>query len=226
MSQQMALDTIIQLLSCLVVLLTAIPVHELAHGFVAYRLGDPTAKNAGRLTLNPFKHLDLFGTIALFVVHFGWAKPVPVNPFYFKNRKRGMALVSLAGPVSNLLMSILFMVCYKISFYLYQAAPSQGMMIVAVVLNYAVLINILLAVFNLLPIPPNDGFKLLGLVLPEKVYFTILKYETYGMILFVILVFTGVLSGPLGFLQEAVFTGIDFVTLFVDQIMKTILGVL
>ncbi|MBE6965720.1 MAG: site-2 protease family protein, partial [Ruminococcaceae bacterium] len=170
--------------------LLAIIFHEISHGYVAYLLGDRTAKNSGRLTLNPIQHMDILGLLCMILFGFGWAKPVPVNPYFFKNRKLGMALVSIAGPVSNLLMAVLSMsVILAVSLFDIESRALLGALNVVLefFLVFAIL-NIGLAVFNLIPIPPLDGSKTLFSLLPRRAYGFILKYERWGMLLLLVLV--------------------------------------
>lgn len=178
------------------ILILVLPVHEFAHGWVAYKMGDPTAKYAGRLTLNPFKHLDLLGVVMMYAVGFGWAKPVPVNPTYFKNRRKGMLLVSLAGPLSNLILGFICMlICGLI-----QKLVSIKVIVIAsenmanimesliMFLLTLVLVNINIAVFNLLPVPPLDGSRLLSVLIPEESYYRFARYEQYIGLAFLALV--------------------------------------
>jgi Zn-dependent protease len=147
-------------------ILFALTIHEYAHGWVADKLGDPTARYAGRLTLNPLSHLDPLGTMMLFLVHFGWAKPVPVDPGFFKNPKRDMMWVSLAGPAANILSALVLGWMIRL---LVGIGVHVGIFLV--ILQYGVMINIVLAVFNLIPIPPLDGSKILmGLLPPEQAF--------------------------------------------------------
>ena len=161
-------------------------VHETCHGLAACALGDPTAKQQHRLNLNPLRHIDWFGLAMMVVAGFGWAKPVPVNPNYFKNPKRGMALTALAGPVSNFLLSLLLLGTVRI---FWQTALNGGWMMFLV--ETAVL-SIGLGVFNLIPFPPLDGSKVLFAVLPDRAYDFVLRYERIGMFLLWALVFAGV----------------------------------
>ncbi len=177
------------------------PVHEWAHAFVADRLGDDTPYRNGRLTLNPFKHFDPFGTAMLVLFGFGYAKPVPVNARNFRNPRTGMALTALAGPVSNLLMAYICVVLFRIVILVTSNT---------LVLSYASLflitilaqINIGLAIFNLLPIPPLDGSHILSLILPAKWRFYMAQYQQYIRFALILLVFSGVLSRPLWYLSD------------------------
>ncbi len=164
--------------------------HEYAHGWAAYKLGDPTARSAGRLTLNPIAHLDPIGFIALLLFHFGWAKPVPINPMYFKgDRKKGIILVSLAGPLSNLLLAIIF----GLLLHLLQNQPFlyDNQAAILLLLEYFVLINVILAVFNLIPIPPLDGSKILFGLVPGYPNW-MLQLERYGFLILIVLMILGI----------------------------------
>ena len=166
-------------------LLVAITLHELAHGFTAYALGDPTAKNNGRLTFNPIKHIDLVGFILLMFAGFGWAKPVPINPLYFKNRKLGTILVSVAGPITNFLIAAITIMII--------ASHIVTNEIVATIIILTALYNIILGVFNLLPFPPLDGSKILASLLPTRYEMIFYKYEKYlNLILIVLIISNGI----------------------------------
>ncbi|MCL1817091.1 MAG: site-2 protease family protein [Clostridiales bacterium] len=186
------------------VVIIALPIHEYAHARVAYSFGDPTAKNNGRLTLNPLKHLDLVGTILLIVAQFGWAKPVPINPFFFQgNRKRKILYVSLAGPVSNLLQAIIGTTFIKLipwlSFYSDNSISMSILRWLFTFLVFYVHLNLVLAIFNLLPMPPLDGSKILAGFLPDRyAEFICNTLERYGFIILIVLLFTGLLSLILG----------------------------
>ena len=165
--------------------LIAIVLHEISHGFVAYKLGDPTARAQGRLSLNPLRHIDPFGLIMLVVVGFGWAKPVHVDMRYFKNPKRGMALTAFAGPVSNLLITLVCMLLYAAT----SAIPGDVAGWLRTLFIVTAMRSLGLGLFNMLPIPPLDGSKVLGSFLPDRVYYTILRYEQYGMLLLMFVMF-------------------------------------
>ena len=195
------------------VILITFTVHELSHGFVAYLLGDDTAKKAGRLSLNPIRHIDPVGALMLIVMRFGWAKPVPINPNKFKKKKLGIILTSLAGPFSNLILALLTIVPFWLIYMHYglrTSSSSTGFTdIVITFLFQFILVNISLGIFNLIPIPPLDGSKVLFALLPDRIYFNyVLRYERYGMILLLLLSFSGLLSKIMGPLLD---TSIDLV---------------
>ncbi len=175
-----------------IVVFTALPVHECAHGYVALKMGDHTAEQQGRLTLNPFAHFDPIGTTALLLFGFGWAKPVPINPFYFRNPKRGMMLSALAGPLSNVAMAFLLMVIYKL-LYIPTIFGNAASFVdtLQMILYYMILINVGLAVFNLLPIPPLDGSRVATYFLPKDMYFQIMRYENIIFLALLALLWTG-----------------------------------
>ncbi len=199
---------LLDLLLSAVAALLCITLHELSHGFVAYRLGDPTAKNAGRLTLNPIKHIDPVGLLMMLVAKVGWAKPVPVDMRYFKRPKQGMALTALAGPVSNFLIAFLAVAGFSLLFRLPSSVVSTlpfGILL-AFLANVAIL-SVGLGVFNLIPISPLDGSKVLFSLLPDKAYLTILRYERYVMIAVLLLTISGAFSRPLSWLITKVLGG-------------------
>jgi len=188
------LATLIQQVAILAVpVLMAITFHEVAHGYTAYLLGDPTAKNAGRLTLNPIKHLDPIGALALFLVKVGWAKPVPVDPRYFANPRQGMILVSLAGPVTNFILAVVFGLLFHALLFGYGHMGGSGS--IAQPLIYmcqaGVLVNLGLGIFNLLPIPPLDGSNILAGLLPPHLAQAYLRNSKYGFVVLIILFLTG-----------------------------------
>jgi len=174
-------------------LLFALTVHELAHGYMAYRLGDPTAKNEGRLTLNPLKHLDPLGVLAFIIMKIGWAKPVPVNPRYFKNPRKDMLLVALAGPGSNVLLAIASAALAHLVVALH-FLPFSILQPLVAMLAASVWINIMLAVFNCIPIPPLDGSKVLMSLLPPATAYGYAKLEPFGFLLLLGLFYTGIIG--------------------------------
>ncbi len=201
--------------------LIAISVHESCHALSAYWLGDDTAKRAGRISLNPLRHLDPVGFVMMVVVHFGWAKPVPVNPYRMtkiRNPKTGMALTAAAGPISNLLLALFFGILCYISAYagtdrLWMMLggylePSGWHYWLTVFLERCWTLNAGLAVFNLIPISPLDGSKILAIFLPDKAHAWLMRYERYGMMLLVALLWLGWLDGPLSFLVNGLLDGI------------------
>lgn len=190
------INFIIRLLYSAPAVLIAISMHEFAHGYVSWKLGDPTPKQSGRLSLNPFAHLDPVGTLCLLLFHFGWAKPVGVNPWYYKNRKQGMVLVSLAGPLMNFLVALVSTILLGLALKLTGGRGIFAEILYQLLLN-VVLVNIGLGLFNLIPVPPLDGSKVLGAVLPERYYFGYMRFEQYGTIVLLILLMSGFLDRPL-----------------------------
>jgi Zn-dependent protease len=174
--------------------------HEVAHGYVSYLLGDPTAKNAGRLTLNPLKHLDLVGTLVFLITRMiGWAKPVPINPSYYQNPRKGIVLVSIAGPATNFVLAALFYFLYRgLAAVIMTSDPQLAGYVIYPIVNIAAagtIINIILGIFNLIPIPPLDGSKVLAVILPPKMAAKYMKLERYGFIILILLVMTGIFEG-------------------------------
>lgn len=192
------------ILSVLFIIFLILPFHEFAHGWTAYKLGDPTAKWEGRLTFNPLASVDPQGALWLFLFGFGWAKPVPVDPRYFKKPKRDMALTALAGPLANVLASLAgaLIYCAMLAFLPVNLLNTSVAVFIAYFLNFYISVNISLAVFNLLPIPPLDGSKVLGAFLPDRAMYTISRYQNVIFMVLFVLMITGAFSGPLGFLQR------------------------
>ena len=194
--------------------LLCITFHEMSHGYIAYRLGDTTAKDAGRLTLNPLKHIDPMGLLMMIVFKFGWAKPVPVNMMRFRNPKRGMALTALAGPVSNVLLALVFLVLYGL---LYRALYSVQFLLDMIWLT--AYISLALAIFNIIPVSPLDGSKVLFALLPDAAYAKLMRYERYGMALLMLLLLTGVLDVPLEFLRDGLLNGLEAIGTWPVQLL-------
>ena len=188
--------------------LLCLTIHETCHGLAAYALGDPTAKSMHRLSLNPLHHIDWFGLVMMFAAGFGWAKPVPVNPRYFKKPKEGMAFTALAGPVSNFLLALLLMLISKL-IYLYAPYTMAWNVVFSFCLYTAAPLSIGLGLFNLIPIPPLDGSKVAAILLPDQAYMKLMRYERYGMLILLVLSFLGVsggfISGAIMRVYEAMF---------------------
>ena len=218
----MSVETVLKYGARLMVIFMVIPLHEFAHAWSANKMGDPTPKYQNRLNLNPFRHIDLIGGLMIFLCGFGWGRPVQVNPNNFKKPRKGMALSAAAGPIANLIAAYLGMVLYKMLFYAFLKNQTEGLFWVTLLFEYFVTINIGLAVFNLIPIPPLDGSSILSYFTSYKVDRKIQQYSFYIMIGFVVLVFSGLLDGPLGWIDDKVFWLMDKLTIWADPIMKSI----
>ena len=205
-----------------IVLLTSIPVHEAAHAFVADRLGDPTGRYAGRLTLNPMAHFDPMGALAMVIVGIGWAKPVPINTRNFKNPKAGMAVSAAAGPIANLILATISLIAAKVIFYSSYISGNGSAGTVAdtmfTLFQMMCSINISLAIFNLIPVPPFDGSRIFNVFMSEKLYFKIMEYERYIFYILLAVIYLGVLNKPLSMAAGRVFDVINKATRFVDRL--------
>lgn len=191
--------------------LLSLSIHELCHGLVAYWMGDKTAKYSGRLSLNPLHHLDPFGALCLFLFGFGWAKPVPVNPWNFNNKKGGMVLTALGGPISNFLLAFLAQVGVAVLGNMRFASDASFSFQLAnvcyMICYYLVMLNLGLGIFNLIPIPPLDGSKVLNAVLPARTYFKIMEYERFGFIALIILINLPFFNHLLMMIEQVVLAG-------------------
>ncbi|MBQ9914010.1 MAG: site-2 protease family protein [Clostridia bacterium] len=205
MRDGLSFDLIINLMVRVFVIFCVLPIHEFAHAFVAHKLGDDTARLKGRMTANPLAHIDPIGALMIILAGFGYAKAVPVNIRNFKKRKPYMALTAIAGPVSNIIMAFIFVFFGVLIQVKIGVADGSFLYYIVVFLLTAAQINISLAVFNLLPIPPLDGSRIFSLIIPDKYYYTIMQYERYIVYGVLALVFFGVLDGPISFLTELLF---------------------
>ena len=200
--------------------LLALTVHEFAHGLVSTKLGDPTPRYQGRLTLNPMAHLDLIGTILMIITGFGWAKPVQINPNYYKNRTKGMALVAAAGPLANFILAFLgILVGYIIILLcLLAGAPDAVINSLESIVFVFAFRNLCFMVFNLIPLPPLDGFKVAGLFIPNRIYYNILRYEQYVILVIMLLSLSGAFNSIIG-------TGVNFFMNMLFNAVWSILGI-
>ncbi len=201
MRNGLSLELVINLCVRVFIIFCVLPIHEFAHGYVAYKLGDDTARLKGRLTMNPLAHVDPFGALMVLLVGFGYAKPVPVNIGKFKRgkRKQYMALTAFAGPVSNIIMATIFTFLECLIYYKFMGT-NENMQYIILFLSIAAQINISLAVFNLLPIPPLDGSRILNAFLPDRLYYKIMQYERYIVLAVFVLILMNVLDVPIALL--------------------------
>lgn len=188
--------------------LIALTGHELAHAWVSTKLGDPTPRYEGRLTLNPLAHLDLVGTILMILTGFGWAKPVGVNPMYYKDRKKGMALTAIAGPIANLIMAFFGVLIGTVLLIIGSKLGWSGVVIsnINFIFYLFAFRNLRFMVFNLIPIPPLDGSKVLGIFLPNRIYYNVLQYERYAIILIMFLSLSGAFNLIIGTSVDAFYS--------------------
>ena len=207
---QLQLDGVWQTAVLVAASLLCITFHETCHGLAAYKLGDNTAKRMGRLSLNPLKHVDLMGLIMMALFRFGWAKPVPVDMRNFKNPKAGMALTALAGPVSNVVLAYAAVVlCNFVMFLADRLGSTWLLLALAQFFVYVEIISAGLAVFNVFPIPPLDGSKVLFALLSDRAYDRLMRYEKYGMGLLMALLVTGAIDRPLGAMRDWLLTWLN-----------------
>lgn len=210
-------DIIITVFAYAVILLIAIPIHECAHCFAAYLMGDDTGLYSGRITLNPIRHWDLWGTIGMLTVGIGWGKPAPVNPVRARkvSARTFMALTAAAGPLSNVILSYIFVLIGKLLLFFFYTSNPDVVLYIYLAFVMAAKINVSLAVFNLLPIPPFDGSRIMLVFLKERTYFKLMQYEQYIMLAVLAICWTGVLNIPLTFINNAVMSFLDFTTSYV-----------
>ncbi len=224
-------DIVINLLLMIPIILISLSTHEAAHGYLAYKMGDRTAYNLGRVTLNPIKHIDPMGSLCMLVFGYGWAKPVPINPRNFKDPKRGMAFTAIAGPISNIIIGTVGAVLYSVTVFIYlyffgsmikHELLGSIVQVLYTFFYYLGFMNFVLAVFNLIPIPPFDGSRFFSLFLPEKTYFAMMRYERYIMIGLLIALFaiTRLFDfSPFGWVADKLFD------LIADPILKLLIKI-
>lgn len=204
----------------LFIIFLVLPIHECAHAFAAKKMGDNTAVIYGRLTLNPFAHIDIFGAIFLMLFGFGWAKPVPINPIHFKKYRKGIAITAAAGPLSNLICATIGIFVVRILSNIPVTSENSYMVLYYIMLavDYFSFINLSLAVFNMIPIPPLDGSRILGTVVSNKVSNFMQKYQQYIYIVFLVLLFTDVLQVPMSWIINKLYAGIDALFFWVEPL--------
>lgn len=212
----------------IIIIFLILPIHEYAHAWTAHKMGDDTAFYKGRLTINPLSHIDIFGALCLLITGFGWAKPVPVNPLRFKNQRKGMAITAAAGPISNLLVAFIAMVVIRFAestdFYIRSAidyaTERNSVFVIFIMLQYFIYINIGLAIFNLIPIPPLDGSKILGYFTSSKFDRFIYENQQFISIAFLLIIVTGVLGGPLSWMAENVYDIMYYLTNWIPKLIN------
>lgn len=212
-------QTLLRFFARLVVVCTTLPIHEFAHGWAANKLGDDTAARQGRLTLNPIMHIDIVGGLLILLTGFGWARPVPVNPSRFDRKhsmRAGMAITSAAGPIANILLALVLMILQKLLGMAILAGfiKNSAVGILYLILSMMVSINISLAVFNLLPIPPLDGYSIFSFFLPPKLAYQVSQHSQIIFVVVMLLCFSGILSRPIGYLSGLIWWVLDKLTFF------------
>lgn len=225
----MNLDSIdvLQIITKILIIFLVLPIHECAHAWAAHKMGDETAAYSGRLTLNPLAHIDILGALCLLITGFGWAKPVPINPLKFKKQRFGIAITAAAGPLSNLAVSFIAMIIYRIvlslpggsGYFLSSAGDITGGFVILYVLQFFILVNIGLAIFNLIPIPPLDGSKIISYFTSAKLDRWIYEHQLIVNAVFFAVIITGILSKPLNIIGGYVYDLFWFITNFIPKLM-------
>lgn len=205
-------EVILRILAVVVIIFLVLPFHEYAHGWVAGKLGDPTPRYSGRMSLNPIVHMDPIGSIGILIFGFGWAKPVPIDPRYFKNPKRDMAITALAGPISNILAAIIGGFLINIIGLFKHSLPYFLFNAINTFFLYYIVINISLAIFNMLPIPPLDGSKVIAAFIPNRIIYKYMKYQNIIVIMLFLLLLIGLFDRPLSIMQFYLYNGIIWFT--------------
>ena len=225
----MNLDSIdvLQIITKILIIFLVLPIHECAHAWAAHKMGDETAAYSGRLTLNPLAHIDILGALCLLITGFGWAKPVPINPLKFKKQRFGIAITAAAGPLSNLAVSFIAMIIYRIvlslpggsGYFLSSAGDITGGFVILYILQFFILVNIGLAIFNLIPIPPLDGSKIISYFTSAKLDRWIYEPQLIVNAVFFAVIITGILSKPLNIIGGYVYDLFWFITNFIPKLM-------
>lgn len=225
----MNLDSIdvLQIITKILIIFLVLPIHECAHAWAAHKMGDETAAYSGRLTLNPLAHIDILGALCLLITGFGWAKPVPINPLKFKKQRFGIAITAAAGPLSNLAVSFIAMIIYRIvlslpggsGYFLSSAGNITGGFVILYILQFFILVNIGLAIFNLIPIPPLDGSKIISYFTSAKLDRWIYEHQLIVNAVFFAVIITGILSKPLNIIGGYVYDLFWFITNFIPKLM-------